>query len=639
MLPRLLNIPRNNSCLLLGPRGTGKSTLIRSSLEKLGMETLWIDLLQPEQEETYLRNPGLLRERILGENAKTVVIDEVQKVPALLDVAHELIESKGVIFILTGSSARKLKRGGANLLAGRAFALHLDAFSAKELGDRFTLQEALEMGLLPRIYFPYQGKESPGWEREEKIAFLQTYARTYLKEEIQLEQYVRKIQPFRHFLEIAAQMNGKVVEYSNLAKDTGVDHKTIAEYFQILEDTLVGFFLLPYHRSFRKTQGKKPKFYFFDPGIKRALDRTLTVPLLPQTSAYGEAFEHLVILELRKLAQISNPDIRLSFFRTHDGAQEIDLIIERPGKPVCLVEIKSSSSVRDTEISKLARYAEDFESPALFILCQETAPREKDGVRILPWRQGIDEILYDSSAPGDAIKKIHPWRLCPAGQHWTKDHAVHIAPSRKNPVGSRVPRSGHCTKNPSGKDRMVPLEMAEIARNHFTSATNKPCALDLGYGNAGKQFDDFIAGWVQYWNDVLTPATPLDANLVKALIATESEFKPKLLAIPKNSNSARGLMQITNSSRRILGDEKGELKDHFVIATKAELNDPNVNVCAGIRWLFYKQRMASHKLGRTASWIEAVYEYKGAVKGNKKERKKIMDIFNDKYVTLQKCKK
>jgi predicted AAA+ superfamily ATPase len=392
MVQRLLKLNSRNSALLLGARGTGKSTLIRDALGgKKGV--LWIDLLQPEQEEEYGREPGRLREQVTAEAPSLVVIDEVQKVPSLLDVAHELIESRGTRFILTGSSARKLKRGAANLLAGRAFSYRLDPLTHLELGDAFDLRKCLEFGLLPKVHFPDARRPKLRWTAEEKTLYLQTYARTYLKEEIQLEQHVRKIEPFRNFLEIAAQMNGKIIEHAKIARDVDVDDKTVAEYFQILEDTLIGFLLHPYHRSIRKRQGQKPKFYLFDPGVKRALDRTLGVPLLPQTSAFGEAFEHFVVLEAHKLAQVVDPDIRLSFFRTTDGAQEIDLIVERPGKPIALVEIKSSARVDIKTVSKLRRFEGDWPESELYVLCRESRARDKDGVFIRPWPKGLAEIF------------------------------------------------------------------------------------------------------------------------------------------------------------------------------------------------------------------------------------------------------
>lgn len=167
----------------------------------------------------------------------------------------------------------------------------------------------------------------------------------------------------------------------------------------------------------------------------------------------------------------------------------------------------------------------------------------------------------------------------------------------------------------------------------------KPCSLPLDFGAAGSQYDDLIAGWVQYWNDVLKPDVPLDPNLVKALIASESSFDPDKLADPNNSNSARGLTQILNSTRKILGNDKGELKDHFITVTKADLNDPGVNVCAGVRWLFQKRKLASIHLKRQASWIEAIWEYKGTAGLPKKDAKQEMDMFNGFYEDYQKCAK
>jgi len=394
MIQRILKLPKRGSILLLGPRGTGKSSLIRGCFKE-DKKTLWIDLLDPALEELYVQNPSRLGEEITAGKYRTVVIDEVQKCPALLNVAHRFIESSGVQFVLTGSSARKLRRGAANLLAGRAFSFQLSPLTHRELGDRFNLQEALEFGTLPKLFFP-SGATAPRqikWSTEEKVLFLQSYARTYLKEEIQVEQLVRKVEPFRGFLRVAAQMNGKVIEYSKIAEEVHVDPKTVTEYFSILEDTLVGFLLHPYHRSIRKRQGKKPKFYWFDTGVKRAMDQTLSVPLLPQTSAYGEAFEHWVILEVRRLAQAINPDIELSYFRTSDDAQEVDLIVERPGKLPALVEIKSSESVTDSKVSKLAVFKKDFPKSDFFILSREKRARVHDGVWVGPWQEGIQQIL------------------------------------------------------------------------------------------------------------------------------------------------------------------------------------------------------------------------------------------------------
>jgi len=235
------------------------------------------------------------------------------------------------------------------------------------------------------------------------------------------------------------------------------------------------------------------------------------------------------------------------------------------------------------------------------------------------------------------LPPVHPWRVCPYGEHWVRTHPLHVPPSETRPEGSVTTRHEHCASNPSGKDQLYPEEIQEIANQNFSNLKSKPCPIDLGYHQKGDRYDDLIAGWVQYWNDVIKPDDPLDPNLVKALIATESGFDPNQLANKKDSNSARGLMQITNATRKILGDEKGELKDHFLTVTKNELNDPAVNICAGVRWLFHKKTLLSSKLGRSATWLETIGSYKGTAKTTKERAKKLMEKFMGKYEELQKC--
>jgi hypothetical protein len=234
---------------------------------------------------------------------------------------------------------------------------------------------------------------------------------------------------------------------------------------------------------------------------------------------------------------------------------------------------------------------------------------------------------------------VHPWRVCPYGEHQVITHPRRNPPSKTHPAGSVSTVHWHCAHNPSGKDQLYPDEIREIATQHFSNLKNKPCSLPLDFGAAGSQYDDLIAGWVQYWNEVLKPDVPLDPNLVKALIASESSFDPTLLANPDKSDSARGLTQITNDTRKILGNAKGELKDHLITATKTDLNDPGVNICAGVRWLFQKRKLASIHLKRPASWIDAVWEYKGTAKKTKEASKKIVTIFNGFYEDYQKCAK
>ena len=331
MRKRLLQLPKKHSFFLFGPRGTGKSTLLATDFAD--ERCYWIDLLKPEEEDRFLMNPSMLSAivKALPQDVTHIVIDEIQKVPRLLDVVHSLIERTDQKFLLTGSSARKLKRGAANLLAGRAFVYHLFPFSFIEQAGDFHLDMALRFGQLPIM----EELETD----QEKIKFLTAYANTYLKEEIVAEQVVRNLSPFRRFLEVAAQANGKIINYAKIALDTGASETTVKEYFMILEDTSLGFMLEPFHHSFRKRLSQKPKFYFFDNGVAHALARTLTIPLMPKTSAYGEAFEQFIINEIAKIVSYFNEQYRISYLQTKDG-QKIDLIVERPGLLLLCIEIK-----------------------------------------------------------------------------------------------------------------------------------------------------------------------------------------------------------------------------------------------------------------------------------------------------------
>jgi predicted AAA+ superfamily ATPase len=369
---------------LFGARGVGKTKLIESILP--ASERIIIDLLDPNEFEIFSLNPNELTARLkkLPEECQWVAIDEVQRVPSLLDIVHQNIEKTSLKFALTGSSARKLKRGGANLLAGRAYTYHLFPFTFEELGSEFELQDALEWGTLPRI--------TAISSAEERKVFLQTYAYTYLREEIQAEQIVRKLEPFRRFLSVVAQSNGAIISYANIARDFGTSDVTVHTYFQILEDTLLGFLLEPYHQSIRKRQRENPKFYLFDTGVQRALSRTLDIPLKPHTYAFGKAFEHLILCEITRLASYLRNDFSFSYLRTKDDA-EIDLIIERPGMPIVIVEIKSTERINEDDIAALRRFLPDF--PGANALCLSLDPHAKalHGIDCVYWTQGIRQIL------------------------------------------------------------------------------------------------------------------------------------------------------------------------------------------------------------------------------------------------------
>ncbi len=383
MFNRLLNFSKNSSLFLFGARGTGKTFLLKEHFKP--PHAVYFDLLSPEQNEIFSLRPQTLIEQLatLGSETEWIVIDEIQKIPKLLDVVHQQIESSRFKFALSGSSARKLKRGGANLLAGRAFVNHLFPLTARELGEQFSLESALAWGTLPRL----SALESSADKRE----FLRTYAHTYLKEEITAEQVVRRLDPFRRFLIVAAQMSGQIINYSKIAREVGATTPTVQTYFEILDDTLVGFLLEPFHESIRKRQLGKPKFYFFDSGVQRALNNTLTVELKPQTHAFGTAFEHFVINEINRLQSYAKKDYRLSYLRTKNGV-EIDLVIERPGLKRALVEIKSTARVTEDDVRALQQLGNDVPNSEAFCLSLDPTPKRIGAAACLPWLRGLDEL-------------------------------------------------------------------------------------------------------------------------------------------------------------------------------------------------------------------------------------------------------
>lgn len=367
---------------MFGPRGSGKSSLIKELFSK--PNTLWINLLDSENYRQYLARPQLLEEQALAKPWDWIVIDEVQKVPALLDHVHNLIESHHLKFILTGSSARKLKRDGANLLAGRAFVNFLHPLTSWELKSDFQLDKILNWGSLPKLTHLEQEIEY----RE----FLKAYIHTYIKEEIKEEQAVRNIEPFVKFLEVAAQMNGKILNYSKIARDSGTNSKAVERYYEVLSDTLIGFFLEPYHQSVRKRQTQHAKFYFFDIGVTKALNNGLTIPTVPGTIQYGDAFEQFYILECIRLNDYLRKDFKFSYLRTKDDL-EIDLIVERPGKRKVLIEIKSTTTVDNQDISRMKTIKEDLSPCEFWFVSREKTARVVDDIQVLPWDESLKKLF------------------------------------------------------------------------------------------------------------------------------------------------------------------------------------------------------------------------------------------------------
>lgn len=388
MFPRLIELPTEQNFFLFGARGTGKTTLLKSLpfLEK----ALYINLLKADTENRLARNPDSLATMVeaLPSSTTHVVIDEVQKLPKLLDIVHDLIESDTTnkFFILTGSSAKRLKHGGANLLAGRAFVYDLYPLSFLELGERFDLQTALQYGMLPQIY-SYT-------DEQEKQLYLEAYTRTYLKEEVWAEKHVRDLEHFRYFLEVAGQTNGDIINFSNISRDVGVSDSLIKDYFSILEDTLIGFYLQPFQHSFRKRLSKKPKFYLFDPGIVRALLGLTEIPLAERTNGYGRAFEHFIITQCKLVASYKHRNYRFSYLSTKDGA-EIDLVVERPGKPILFIEIKSTTDVTENQLKTLSVMKKDFGECEAICMSRDPYAKVINGITVYPWQEGIRKYFFE----------------------------------------------------------------------------------------------------------------------------------------------------------------------------------------------------------------------------------------------------
>lgn len=386
MFKRLLSPLLNRSFFLFGARSTGKSTFIREQLALKNAKVF--DFLKPRLADRFLRDPSLLTAEFAewetkGTQVDWIVLDEVQKIPELLDVVQDLIESRGTKFVLTGSSSRKLKRGGANLLGGRANVYYLGALSSLELGDRFDLQESLEWGTLPLVI---QAKTS-----RERRSFLLSYSDTYLKEEILQEQVIRRLKPFRNFLEISAQMNAQRLNYLKIAKEVGVDSKTVSSYYDILEETHLGFRLPGFDRSIRKAQKKRPKFYWFDLGVQRHLAAQIHSTLAPSTASYGFAFETWVINEIERVNQYKELGFKLSYFEG-DSNSEIDMILSR-GNDRIAVEIKSSVNTDDGDVRKLKRLASDVPGiRGIFYLSRDPHAHKMSGVRCLPWYEFLEEV-------------------------------------------------------------------------------------------------------------------------------------------------------------------------------------------------------------------------------------------------------
>jgi predicted AAA+ superfamily ATPase len=344
----------------------GKSALLRATYPS----AVWVDLLKTDVYMRYLRHPALLREELDAQPPSgPVIIDEVQKLPALLDEIHWLIENRGIVFGLCGSSARKLRRGHANLLGGRAIRYELHGFVAGELGRDFQLLRALNHGGLPRHYLA----ESPG-------RLLAAYVDDYLKEEVANEGLVRNLPAFADFLNAAALADTELVNSANIARECAISAPAVREYFQILVDTLLGRYLPAYTKRPKRRMIQARKFYFSDVGTVNVLARRGRIE--PRSELFGKALENWIFHELSAFAAYRAPDLRLSYWRTAAGI-EVDFVL---GDAAVGIEVKSTAHADDTHLCGLrALRADQPSNKKLVCVCTETrARRTQDGIDILP---------------------------------------------------------------------------------------------------------------------------------------------------------------------------------------------------------------------------------------------------------------
>ena len=364
-----IELPKRQSAFLWGPRKTGKTTYLRASFPA----SLTYDMLQTDLFLELTKRPFLLREQLLAADPKQlkepVIIDEVQKVPQLLDEIHWLIENKGLRFILCGSSARKLKRGKGNLLGGRAWRYEMHPLVSAEVVD-LNLLKALNRGMIPAHYLEEDYRKS-----------LQAYLRDYLKEEVFAEGLARNIPAFSRFFDAMGYSHGELTNYANIARDCGVDAKTVKEYYQILVDTLLGTMIEPYkRRQERQVITKAGKFYLFDVGVAGAI----TQRHVPQERGeqFGKALEHFILMEILAHRAYRELGYDVNFWRAKSGL-EVDFVL---GRGEVAIEVKGSSRIESADLRFLKAFIEAYHPKKAFVVCNERRSRVHEDIHIQPWR-------------------------------------------------------------------------------------------------------------------------------------------------------------------------------------------------------------------------------------------------------------
>lgn len=377
MYQRLFDLPmdKKDSLFLFGPRGTGKTAWLK---QHLSGRAVYIDLLESDTYRRFKANPELIVQYIPSNFTDWIVIDEVQKVPELLDEVHRLIESKGYRFILTGSSARKLKRDGVNLLAGRAIRYTMHPLTVQELGDDFSLEHALTFGMLPATY-----------TYDDPTGYLSTYVDSYLKEEVMQEGLTRNISAFNRFLEVASFSQGSVVNAAEIAREVGINRQAIQAYFSILEDLLLAHRLPAFTTRAKRRLITSDKFYYFDTGVYRHL-RPSGVLDSPSEIA-GACLETLFFQSALAVIAYMRLSYKLHYWRTSSGV-EVDFICYGPDGLIAF-EIKHSKTIQPKMLTGLKHFKEDYPIAKCYIIYMGTKKLHlADGITAMPFTQALEEL-------------------------------------------------------------------------------------------------------------------------------------------------------------------------------------------------------------------------------------------------------
>ncbi len=374
-IKRNLNLAQhlqNKSILLLGPRRTGKSSFIKNQIKP----DLYINLLEASVYSQYAYNPSLIQ-KVIKSNHKIICIDEIQKLPLLMDEVHSLIEKfPDKKFILTGSSAKNLKKSHTSLMAGRARQVPFFPFTYNEVKNhQFNLNKFLLYGGLPEAYLSVDP-----WNE------LKDYSGTYLTKEIQASAFVRKIENYSRFLKFSALSSGELLNFENLASDAMISSRTIKDYYQLLEETLIGYNLPAFRKKNSRKEISTSKFYFFDNGVLNAFIGRKNIS--EKSPEFGNLFEHFIFHELNSYQKVNRFDWELEFWRTH-VKDEVDFIL---GGGEVAIEVKASSQIKKEHLKGLLKFKENHSAKKLITVCQSVKKETLEGVEIYPWQQFIEDL-------------------------------------------------------------------------------------------------------------------------------------------------------------------------------------------------------------------------------------------------------